>query len=441
MYSSKKFSSYKALLILCLLVTGTCGCSSLLARASQVRGSQESPSLQARFSGRGLRITEVHEGSPAQSAGLKPMDVIFRYGEFEIVDDASYFAARDAYENGREREIPIVVWSNGKAVRTTVPPGKLGIETNEYSPVAYKFSSLMMDLDVQQEVPEYKRDREFKDSYTPPEKILNEARSIIERAERESTLTPAQILVARIYMILDDASPEDLKRQSEMLAQLVSTQPVSYLVMLGQDRFFEKKHHRAAVECFKRYLEVYPDDVSIRLNMGIAYYRLRMFAEAEAAADYVLDHELGLSDHGFEVAYNVKAMGVLSRGDYSKSIFFAEKAFDIEPCHCDISLVLLAAAQTGDMEKLAEASRKFQQALPEEFEKKKLQLAAVEAYALVKANQRDRARELIQKWKDTDRIEGKNTDRVEGRLKAYWKIYPGGSDIWNNWNELTRNQD
>ena len=149
--------------------------------------------------------------------------------------------------------------------------------------------------------------------------------------------------------------------------------------MLGQDRFFEKKHHRAAVECFKRHLEVHPDDVSIRLNMGVAYYRLRMFAEAEAAADYVLDHELGLSDHGYAVAYNVKAMGVLSRGDYSKSIFFAEKAFDIEQCHCDISLVMLAAAQTGDLQKLAEASRKFQQALPEEFEKKKLQLAAVEA--------------------------------------------------------------
>jgi tetratricopeptide (TPR) repeat protein len=359
------------------------------------------------------------------------MDVIFRYGDFEIVDDASYFAARETYENGREAEIPIVVWREGKAVRTTVEPGRLGIESNEYSPVAYQFSSLMMRLDAQREIPEYMRDREFKDSYTPPEKILDEARPLIDQAEREATLTPAQILVARIYMILDDASPEDLKRQSEMLVQLISTQPASYVGTLGQKRFFEKNHHRAAIECFKRHLEVHPDDVSIRLNMGLAYYRLRMFAEAEAAADYILDHELKLSAHGYAVAYNVKAMGVLSRGDYNKSIFFAEKAFDIEQCHCDISLVLLAAAQTGDLQKLAEASRKFQQALPEEFEKKKLQLAAVEAYALVKSNQRPRARLLTQEWKDTD--------RVEGRLKAYWKIYPGGSDIWNNWIELTRN--
>lgn len=428
MYSINKFSHYKTLLILCLLVTGTSACSSLLARASQVRGSQE---LKERPSGKGLRITEVHEGSPAQRAGLKRMDVIVRYGDFEIVDEASYFAAREAYENRREPEIPIVVWRHGKAVKTTVRPGRLGIESNEYSAVAYQFLSLMMQLDTQQEIPEYLRDREFKDSYTPPEKILDEGRRLIDQAERESTLTPAQILVARIYMILDDASPEDLKRQSEMLVQLISTQPASYVGTLGQERFFEKKRHRAAVECFKRHLEVHPDDVSIRLNMGIAYYRLHMFAEAEAAADYVLDHELKLSDHGYEVAYNVKAMGVLSRGDYSKSIFFAEKAFDVEPCHCDISLVMLAAAQTGDLQKLGQASRKFQQALPEQFEKQKLQLAAVEAFALVKSNQRERARELTQKWKDKD--------RVEGRLKAYWKIYPGGSDVWNNWNELTRN--
>lgn len=429
MHTSKMFCHYKTLLILCLFVTATSACSSLLARSSQVRGPQES---KERFPGRGLRITEVHAGSPAEQAGLKRMDVIFHYGDFEVLDEASYFAAREVYENGRESKLPVVFWRDGKALKTTVEPGRLGIQTNEYSPVAYQFMSLMTKLDVQREIPEYMRDREFKDSYTPPEKILDEGKRLIDQAERESTLSPAQILVARIYMILDDASPEDLKRQSEMLAQLISTQPASFLGTVGQERFFDKNHYRAAVECFKRYLEVVPNNVSIRLNLGVAYNSLRMFAEAEAVADYVIDHELPLSNHGLEVAYNVKAMGVLSRGDYSKTIFFAERAFDIEPlCYCDISMVMLAVAQTGDMGKLAEASRKFQQALPEEFGKRKLHLAAVEAYALVKNNQRDRARALTKEWKDTD--------RVEGRLKAYWARYPGGSDVWNNWNDLTQN--
>ena len=280
-------------------------------------------------------------------------------------------------------------------------------------------------------IPGFESRREFKDSYIPPEKIVAEAKAIIDQAEREATLTPNQILVARIYMIPDDAPPEDLKRQSELLAQVIATQPASYVAWLGQDRFFENKHYRPAVECLKRHLEIHPDDVSIRLNMGIAYNNIGMFTEAEAAADYVLDNELPLAEHGYVVAYGVKAIVALSRGDYAKTISLSEKAFELEQGQSDIARVMFAAAQTGDVQKVTEASRKYKEVLPAEFEKAKLQVTAVVALALVKANQRDRARELTRPWKDTERI--------ESRLKASWKTYPGGSDIWNNWNELTRN--
>lgn len=137
--------------------------------------------------------------------------------------------------------------------------------------------------------------------------------------------------------------------------------------------FLNPDNHRIR---FKRHLEGHPDDVNIWLNMGVAYFSVGMFTEAEAAADYVLDHELGLSDHGYVVAYGVKAMGTLSRGDYARTIVLSEKAFELEQCHCDIARAMLAAAETGDLQKLAEASRKFKEALSAEFEKKKLHLAA-----------------------------------------------------------------
>ena len=428
MRSSRNSSNARSLLILCLLATTTYGCSTFLRARAAHRGLQES---KEKYPGRGLRITVVHPDSPSERAGLKMMDTIFRYGDFAIVDDASFFTARDHYDNGREREIPLVIWRAGKARRIAVPPGKLGIESIEDSPVAQKFSSLMNHLVAQQQIFGFASKREFKNSYIPPEKIVAQAKAIIDQAEREATLTPNQILVARIYMIPDDASPEDLKRQSELLAQVISTQPASYVAWLGQDRFFANKHYRPAVECLKRHLEVHPDDVSIRLNLGIAYTQIGMFNEAEAAADYVLDNELPLAEHGYVVAYGVKAMVALSRGDYAKTILLSEKAWELEQNRSDIARVMLAAAQTGDVQKVTEASRKYKEVLPAEFEKAKLQRTAVEALALVRANQRDRARELTWAWKDTDEI--------EHRLKASWKTFPGGSDVWNNWKELTRN--
>ena len=49
----------------------------------------------------GLRVLSVEPGGRGDEVGLQTMDVIARYGNFEIVDASSYFAAREAYENSR----------------------------------------------------------------------------------------------------------------------------------------------------------------------------------------------------------------------------------------------------------------------------------------------------------------------------------------------------
>ena len=429
MFKANKVSFLKLLALLLPLVTsfatGPIAAQNIPTSAS--RASNE------RFTGKGLRIIEVYPGSPADRAGLKFMDVIFRYGEFEIVDHASYFVARDAYEKSPEATVDIMVWHDGKVIKKTVESGRLGVETNEYNAVHYDFTSLMDSVNSMRAVPEYMREREFKDTFTPdksPEKIIEQARAVIDRGEQEGTLTPAQVLVARIYMTFDDASREEIQKQSELLKQLIDTQPPSFIHMLGNDLFFEKKRFRAAIECFKQHLKLHPDDFSIRVNLGFAYNQVGMFAEADTAADYALADDAKLGGQNRYTAYNVKANAALSRQEYSKAIAFGEKAFEIENCHCDFSLVMLAAAETGDLVKLKETEQKFQDKLLEDFEKRKLQVAAVEALALVKSGKRDQAIELVRKWEETD--------RVEGRLKSYWKIYPGGSDVWTNWADLAR---
>lgn len=427
MFNSNKVSQLKPILALCLL-SATCATAyaALPGRTQSSQAPAEQPPTRA------LRILTVDEGGPAQTAGLQPMDLLSRYGDFEVMDRASYYAAREFYEKSRDARVTIVVWRGRQRLTATVPPGRLYIETNEYNPVYYKFDSLMEKVNNLLNIPEFRRDREFKDSFAvPPEKILDEARSLIDRAEQDGRLTPAQVLVTRIYMVLDDAPPEEVKKQAELLKKLCATSPESYVLFLGERLFFAKKRYRAAIECYQQHLKVEPDDVSTRLNLGVAYYRLGMSDEADAAADYVLDTRLELGELGFRIAWQIKAMAALGHHDYDKSISFAEKSFAVTPAPFDITIIELAAAQKGDLQKVEEAARKFQELLPERYEKQRMQVDAVLAYALVKNNLRDAARQLVLKWKDIDRI--------EGRLSWYWNDYPGGADVVQNWKELARN--
>lgn len=408
--------------ILCFL---TVACTVALTNLPQVSDRQ----ANERSPKRGIRIIRIFEGTTAELAGLRTMDVLSRYGEFEIVDYASYFRARDAYEMSPDEDIQLVVWRGNIRMTPVVRAGRLGIEMNEYNPVSYEFDSRMNRLRAMQELENYEGDPAFNELFAnPPAVVLQEVRNLIDRAEKEGRLTPAQILVARIYMISDDALPEDLEQQSHLLEQLISTYPISYIEFLGSDFFFKKKRYRPASACFKKYLETEPEDVSIRLNLGFASNRVGMFDEAEAAADYVIDNKLELSEYGSLVYYGVKAVAALGQRDYRKAIFFGEKYFELKKETFQISLLQLAAAQNGDLKKLEDISKTFREVLPDKYEKLKFQIDAVEAYGLVKNNQLDRAQQLVRKWKGTEKIEFK--------LKRYWGGYPGGSDILRNWQEL-----
>src|SRR4030095_8747583 len=123
---------------------------------------------------------------------------------------------------------------------------------NDYNVVAYKLDSLMHELNVLQELPEgFRQLPTMKGATRPRERTLADARSLLDSAASEGTLTPAQILVARIYLIADNDSASEIERQSEMLKELISTQPKSFTDYLGYDVFFEHKIYRPAVECFK----------------------------------------------------------------------------------------------------------------------------------------------------------------------------------------------
>jgi tetratricopeptide (TPR) repeat protein len=420
----------KPLLLICLVAfLGVSGCSSLLAKTSQlaVRSTSTTRPL------RGLKVTDVFPDSPAEEAGIKTSDVIVQYGEYQIVDDATFFAARNHYDKPLSQRVELVVWRPPQhRMSAMVRTGKLGVMTTDYDKVSEEFFSLMTRINTMREIPEYMLDREFKGQFNEgPSAVLAKAKALIDQAERDGSLTPTQILVDRIFMILDEAPEEDQKRQAELLKQLFASQPANFIHMLGNDKFYDGKRYRPAVACMNRYLATTPDDVSIRLNTAYAYNQLEMYEQADAAANYVFDHNLGVSEYGAFVGFQAKATAALGRKDYRKSIQLAWKAFDANNDLRPLFTSQLAAAQMGDIGAFEQAVQKLQEYQPNKYLEMKLEIDAADAYAMAKNNQRESARKLVRAWKDLD--------RAEGKVISFWRGFPDGMDVARNFAELMKN--
>src|SRR6185436_2773273 len=106
-------------------------------------------------------------------------------------------------------------------------------------------------------------------------------------------------------------------------------------------------------------------DANSRLNLGIAYSHLDMFAESEVAADYALKGDL--NEHGYVVAFQVKAVAALGLREFPKANKYAEQSFNLSGSTSYLMLLWeLAAAQSGDLEKFYEATAAAEKKLPKE---------------------------------------------------------------------------
>lgn len=373
----------------------------------------------------GLRILEVNPNSLAHQAGLQPMDIIVRYGDVAVVDAASYFVARDQYLKPSPVKVEVDYWRGNQRSTAMVPSGVLGIRFSEYNPAAFPLEASMQRLNASIEVEDNIAETLTGRSTGPSrDKLAADVEAAITKAAAEGVLTPAQILVDRISAIPDDAPAPAIERQAELLKELISTEPRSFTDYLAYEIFFRHKRFRAAVVCFNRTLEVNRLDANSRLNLGIAYSNLGMFAEAENAADYALK-ESGLSQHGYVVAFQVKAMAALGLREFPKAINYAEQGFSTGPGSPYLMLLWqLAAAQTGDLDKFYEAIAAIEKRLPKEFAESRPLTDVVEAYVLSKNGQAEKAQALARKWAGNP---------ANGN---YWRRYPTGEEVVKVWKQL-----
>jgi tetratricopeptide (TPR) repeat protein len=376
----------------------------------------------------GLRVLDVLAGSPAAAAGLQPMDTISKYGDYAIVDAASYFVARDAHQRTPTAKVEIVYWRGRQQMTSIIPPGRMGIKFNEYNPASYQLDSLMQRLNILIEAPSFSEGQVPTGALPPRDKLIEQIDAAIQKAASDGLLTPAQILVAKINVIPDDSSPADIEKQSEYLKELISTQPYGLIDYLSYEVFFTHKRYRAAVASFKRTLEGRPTDANVRLNLGIAYWHLQKYAEADAAADYALQHSPGLTQHGYVVAYQVKASAALGNHEFAKALDYVDQASRLDPASTYLMcLSAFAAAASGDLTKFNEIMRGFEKSIPTEFVRLRPRLDALEAFVLMKNGQVEKARQLA----------GKSIGTADPDANAkYWLQYPTGEDVLTAWRQL-----
>jgi tetratricopeptide (TPR) repeat protein len=375
----------------------------------------------------GLRVLEVLPGSPAATAGLQPMDLITRYGDVTVVDAASYFTARDAHQRTPNAKVEIGYWRGRQAMSSIIPPGRMGIKFSEYNPVNYQLESLMQRLTIWIEGPNFGEGQVPVNLLTPRDQLREQIDAAIQKAASDGSLTPAQILVAKINAIPDDSSPADIEKQSALLTELISTQPYGFIDYLSYEVFFTHKRYRPAVACFRKVLELRPKDANIRLDLGIAYWHLQKYAEADAAADYALQ-QTGLSKHGYSVAYQVKAQAALGNHEFAKSLDYADQAFRLEPNSPYMMLLMaMAGAASGDLAKFNEVISTFEKINPAELARLRPRFDALEAFVLTKNGQVDRARLLANKSIGTVDPEANG---------KYWLQFPTGDEVLAAWKQL-----
>src|SRR4030095_10903744 len=138
--------------------------SAILIACSPAFGQVEfrEPENDERNPGRGLRVLQVSAVGTAALLRLQPMDMLTRYGKFEIIDHSSYFKAREAYDK-LVPSVEVEIWRGDTRLKTKVPTGPLGIDTMEDNPVAFQFRLIVQNIEIGRQIPEYQRGVEFTD--------------------------------------------------------------------------------------------------------------------------------------------------------------------------------------------------------------------------------------------------------------------------------------
>lgn len=391
------------------------------ARRSRIRLERRIPSVRTDLAGTlaGLKIVGAGPNSAAVRSGLKYGDVVIAYNNRPVtseeeLDAVIRFFQQQFDQTGRHITAGISLYRDGDmSVRTfRVPVGRLGIHTREWTFAG----AFVQDAVV------------ARDDYAAAEKYVAEAAV-------SGHYTDDQILHMRILCLNNEKDGEKI-RQIQVDKLYRKYEPEKLRLFANYDLMYHKRY-RAGAAIFERYLKINREDVATELTLALCYTEIEKYHEAEALLAKVLARPKtdanAVSEYGHTLLSNIQARIYMGRGQYDRAQESFKKALEHHPNDLYYTLAFLYCA--ARREAAGEQAGNFESAyemvsarLEETEDLMGYHVDALRAFVLVNRQRISIARAAVVKWKDSA--------DAERYIPVFWRRFPQGEEIINNWNLL-----
>lgn len=405
--------------------TAFAGQRSVKQHRGPIRVDARIPSAKSDLSGTlaGLKIIGMAPNSAATRAGLKYGDVLIAYNERPITNEEDFdavvrFFKRQYDQTGRHLTADLSLYRDGNmTVRTLqVPIGRLGIYTREWTFA----SAFVQDAVI------------ARADYVSAEKYVGEAAA-------SGHYTDDQILHMRI-LCLNDEKDGDKIRQIQVDELYRKYEPEKLRLFANHDLLYHKRY-RAAAAIFERYLKINRVDVATELTLVSCYTELERYDEADALLARVLARPKGdenaVSEHHLSMLSTIRARIYMGRGQYDRAQESFKKVLEQYPDNPYYTIAFLYCAARRDIagEKAGEfetAYKVVSAGLEETEELMGYHIDALRAFVLMKRQRISVARATVMKWK--------GSADAQRYIPVFWRSFPNGAEIINNWNLLMDQQ-
>ena len=401
------------------------GQRSIRLRQSRVRFEGRIPSPKSDLAGTlaGLKIVGVGPNSIAVRAGLRYGDVLIAYNNRPItneeeLDTVIRFFQQQFDKTGRQVTADISLYRGGDlSLRTfRVLIGRLGIYTREWTFAG----AFVQDAIV------------ARDDYASAAKY-------VEQAATSGLYTEDQILHMRILCLNNEEDGQRI-RAAQVDELYRKYEPEKLRFFVNYDLMYHKRY-RAGAAMFERYLKFKGADVATELALASCYTEIEKYNEAEALLTKVLARpktdENAAGDYARQLLSNIQAKIYMGRRQYDRAQATFKRALEQHPDDLYYALAFLYCA--ARREAAGEEAVDFEAAyetVSERLNKTEdvgYHVDALRAFVLMKRQRSSAARAAVLKWKDS----------ADARryIPVFWRNFPDGTEIINNWNLLMGQQE